>query len=193
MKTIYIIHGWSGSPQGDWLDWATKTLRDKGYTVISPAMPDPDQPKINTWVEHLKNTAETLNTDTYFIGHSIGCQTIMRFLETKDTKVGGAIFVAGWFNLTNLEDDESKNIAKPWIETPINTQRVKDNLGYCVTILSDNDPWVPFEDTKNEFTAKLHSEIIELKDAGHVTHDDGFDELPILIEVFEKHLEQGKV
>lgn len=36
--------------------------------------------------------------NTYFIGHSIGCQSIDRYLEIlpSETKIGGVVYVAGW-------------------------------------------------------------------------------------------------
>ena len=64
-------------------------------------MPNTNSPKIEKWVGFLEKNIKSADTDTYFIGHSIGCQTILRYLERlpESTKVGGVVFVAGWFNL----------------------------------------------------------------------------------------------
>ena len=52
-------------------------------------------------VSTLDLKVEDLNENTNFIGHSIGCQTIMRYLETKEVcKIGGILFVAPWLNFT---------------------------------------------------------------------------------------------
>ena len=184
-KRIIIVHGWGGSPTADWIGWATETFQAKDYEVIDPEMPDTDNPVIKKWVEHLKSVVGTVDENTYFIGHSIGCQTIIRFLETADAKVGGAIFVAGWFNLTN-QDEEEKVIAKPWIETPIDYAKVKVNLTSSVAILSDNDPYVPYEETKRNFEIRLGSEVVTIPGAGHITSGDGFGPFPQLVEIFEK-------
>ncbi len=117
-KRIIIVHGWGGSPIADWIGWAAEVFREKGYEVIAPEMPDTDAPAIEKWMERLRFVVGIVDENTYFIGHSIGCQSVMRFLETSDAIVGGAIFVAGWFDLTN-QDEEEKMIAKPWLETPI--------------------------------------------------------------------------
>ena len=74
------------------------------------------------WIDTLSSKVESLDEDTYFLGHSIGCQTIMRFLETKElTNIGGILFVAPWLDLLPkaIEDEESYNTAYPWINTPI--------------------------------------------------------------------------
>ncbi|MCX6786673.1 MAG: alpha/beta hydrolase [Candidatus Kaiserbacteria bacterium] len=187
-KRIIIVHGWDESLSDcDWEGWATEAFRAKGYEVITPEMPDTENPVIEKWVNHLKSVTGAVDKDTYFIGHSIGCQTIMRFLETVDTKVGGAIFVAGWFNLKNLESKEEEEVAKPWIETPIDFAKVKKNLVHSVAVLGDNDPFVPYKETKNDFETRLGSEVITISGAGHFTSDDGFKSFPQLIEIFEGH------
>ena len=186
-KRVIIVHRWEGSPAADWLGWATRAFQAKGYEVITPEMPDTDNPVIEKWVDHLKSVVGVPDEHMYFIGHSIGCQTIMRFLETADTRVGGAIFVAGWFNLQNLESKEVEEIAEPWIKTPIDYSKVRANLLRSVVMLGDNDPWVPYEETRRDFETRLGSEIAILHGAGHVTSDDGFGPFPQLIEVFESN------
>ena len=102
-KRVYIIHGWGGNPGEGWLVWLKNNLEGSGFKVFTPNMPDTDNPRISTWTSHLDKIVGTADKNTYFIGHSIGCQTIMRYLEQlpSDQKAGGAIFVAGWVNLTN--------------------------------------------------------------------------------------------
>ncbi len=181
MKVI-LVHGWGGSPEADWFPWAVDQLKKDGHEVMAPEMPNTDEPSIEEWVPYLESIVKDYDEGALFIGHSIGCQTIMRFLEKQDKKARGAIFVAGWFNLTNLEDEESEAIAKPWIETPINTARVRENLGTSIAILSENDPFVPFEETKKDFEEKLGSKVVIIPDGGHITTDDGFGQFPLLIE-----------
>ena len=72
-----------------------KEFEKKGFKVEVPVMPNTSKPEINAWVSHLKKIVGELNEDTYFIGHSIGCQTIMRFLERENYtgKIGKVIFL----------------------------------------------------------------------------------------------------
>lgn len=170
----------------DWIGWATEAFREKGCEVIVPEMPDTNNPVIEKWVEHLRSIVDVADENTYFIGHSIGCQTIVRFLELSNTKTRGAIFVAGWFDLTNQEEEE-REIAKPWIETPIDYAKVKANLAKSVVVLSDNDPYVPYAETKKNFEARLGSEVVTIAGVGHLTASDGFGPFPQLLEIFEKY------
>lgn len=189
MKRIIIVHRWSGGPEDDWRPWLKTELEKQGYEVLVPTMPDTDSPDIKKWVKHLAKVAgdpETYDySETLFIGHSIGNQAIMRFVETLDQEVAGAIFVAGWFNLENLEDEESAAIAKPWIETPINLAKVRQNMAKSVLLISDNDPYDAFEENKKQFS-KLGSKVVVMHKAGHITAYDGYSELPELLREVEK-------
>ena len=186
MKTAIVVHQWDGSSEGDWMPWAKTALEKEGVKVMVPDMPHTEAPEIGEWVEYLKSIVGTPDKDTYFIGHSIGCQTILRYLETLNAPVDGAIFVAGWFNLINLEGPEAEAIAKPWVETPMDFKKIRANLPRSILVLSDNDPFVPHEETKKQFEERLGSEVVTIKSAGHITSDDGFGPFPQLIESLQK-------
>lgn len=147
MKRVFIIHGWDGNPDEAWLAWLRRELKKKNIKVIAPQMPNAEEPKISEWVPYLSKLAGAPDEETYFVGHSIGCQTIMRYLETiYPQKVGGAIFVAGWLHLENLEGPAEEAIAKPWMETPIDLAKVKNSAPNIIAIFSGNDPFVPLSD-----------------------------------------------
>ncbi|RJQ30188.1 serine hydrolase family protein [Candidatus Parcubacteria bacterium] len=188
MKKIIIVHGWDGAADLDWMPWVTSEFKKFGYEVLCPDLPHSENPTIEDWVPFLSKIVGQPDQETYFIGHSIGCQTIMRYLESIDVKVGGAIFVAGWFDLDNLEGLKAQAIAKPWLEAPIDTEKVKNNLGFSITILGDNDPWVPYLKTKEKFEKLLGSEIVTVPNGGHITSDDGYGPFPQLIEIVHKRV-----
>ncbi len=184
MKKVYIIHGWEGTSKFSWVPHIANSLRELGFEVVAPDMPNTDAPDMKEWVNYLKDIAQEIDEETVFIGHSIGCQTIMRFLEKQDKKVNGCIFVAGWFDLINLSDEESKEIAKPWLETPIDFKKIKQNTGKITTILGDKDQWVPYEKTKEKFENNLGAKIITMEGRGHLDGEN--EKLPELVEIFKK-------
>ncbi len=192
VKRVVIVHGWSGGPGKDWLPWLKTELENKGYKVLAPAMPDADEPVIEKWVVYLSEIVGKPDKNTCFVGHSIGCQTILRYLTAHPFKpremVGGAVFVAGWFDLKNLEDDETRALAKPWTETPIDLAKVKAVLPKSTLIISDNDPYDSFEENKLGFE-KIGAKIIVRRGAGHFTAEDGFAKLPLILAELEKLME----
>jgi len=177
-KTIVIVHGWDSSSKGDWFPWLQKECEKLGFETIVPDMPETETPEISKWVSRLKETVKSVDENTYFVGHSIACQTIMRFLAGQEKKVGGAVFVAPWFNVINLESKEVEEVARPWIETPIDFNKLKKVLTKLTTIFSNNDPFVPFEESKKIFEEKLNPKIVVVHNAGHVIAADGFTEFP---------------
>lgn len=150
-----------------------------------PSMPETSNPKIEKWVPFLKKIVKTPDKNTYFIGHSVGCQTIIRYLENLNDEVGGSLFVGGWLKLQNLETEEEKSVAKSWLETPINFDKVRKNCKNITAVFSDNDPWVGSEN-HNLFEEKLNARIIIEKGRGHFTELDKVKELPIVLKEFMK-------
>jgi hypothetical protein len=186
MKRVFIIHGWDGYPEEGWFPWLKKELETKGFKVVVPQMPDPANPRIHNWVPKLVEVATLPDEETYFVGHSMGCQTIARYLESlpPKTKVGGAVFVAGFFKrLTGLEDDEDvQKTDKHWLGTPLDLKRVKTHLLKSVAIFLDNDPYVPL-DNQNDFKNVLGSKIIVEHQRGHFSGpSDNITELPVVLK-----------
>ena len=101
----------------------------------------------------------------------------------KNIKVGGAVFVAGFFKrLTGLEDEPGiPETDKHWLDTPINLEKVKSHLPKSIAIFSDNDPYVPL-DNQDEFRDKLGSKIIVEHNMYHFSQSRGITELPIALE-----------
>lgn len=184
MKRVIIVHGWGGNPEEGWFPWLKKELESRGYRVSVPPMPDSDNPKIESWVRHLSKIVGKPDENTFFVGHSIGCQAILRYLETIDTKVGGAVFVAGWFKLENLENEEEEEIAHPWVANRMDLKKIKTVLPKSTLIISDNDPYGAFDENQEDFR-RISSEIKVLHLADHINGESGHFQLPEALAKFE--------
>lgn len=188
MNKIYIIHCWDGTKEDGWYPWLDKELSNENNKVYRFNMPNTSNPKIEEWVSFLDKQIETLDDKTYFIGHSIGCQTILRYLQTKDIcKVGGILFVAPWLDLLDyaIEDEDSYNTAKPWLTTPINFEKIKKFTNNISCIFSDNDYFVSL-DQKNKFEELLNVKTIIVNNKGHISQDDNVYELKEILEECKK-------
>ncbi len=175
----FIIHRWGGNPDEGLYKWLASELESRGFEVIVPEMPDTDNPQINSWVNKIKEICQDSDENTYFFGHSIGCQTILRYLETlpEDVKVGKVVLIAPWLHLQGIEEEEgAAEVAEPWLITPIDFEKVKSHANFTC-IFSDNDPYVPISD-KDIFKENLNAQIIVEHDKGHFTEEDGVKELP---------------
>mgnify|MGYP003300347078 CR=1 FL=1 len=188
MKKIYLVHCWDGTSNDGWYPWLSTKLNDNNVEVIRFDMPNTANPKIEEWVDTLNSKVDRLDKNIYFIGHSIGCQTILRYLETKDiSQIGGILFVAPWLDLLPeaIADEESYNTAKPWLNTPIDFEKIKQFTNNIHCIFSNDDYFVSLEQEK-EFKNKLNSQTCIVENKGHISQDDNVFELQEILELSKK-------
>ena len=190
MKRVILVHRWYGSPEADWYPWLKQELESKEITVLVPAMPTPDAPEIKTWNSALAKAVGKPDMDTYLIGHSVGCQTILRYLEqaAATARVGGCVFVAGWFSLTSeaMPTENEQTIAQPWLANVPDLSRAKKHCTSFVTFLSDNDPYISVEQNKNAFE-KLGTVIME-HNKGHYDEDSNCKQVPQVLQKIQELL-----
>ena len=190
MKKIYLVHCWDGTSSDGWYPWLEEKINDQNIKLFKFDMPNTANPKIEEWVDYLNSKVDLLNEETYFIGHSIGCQTILRYLETKEiTKIGGILLVAPWLDLLPeaIEDEDSYNTAQPWINIPIDFEKVKQFTNNISCIFSDNDYFVSLEQAK-EFRNKLNAKTVIVNNKGHISQDDDVYELQEILDLAQKML-----
>jgi len=191
MKKMYLVHCWDGTSNDGWYPWIEQELKKYNVEVIRFDMPNTANPTIEEWVNTLNEKVDKLDEKTYFMGHSIGCQTILRYLETKEpTKIGGILFVAPWLDLLPeaVEDEDSYNTAYPWIHTPINFEKVKEFSNNINCIFSDNDYFVDLAQ-EQEFKQKLNAKTIIVNEKGHISQDDDIFESNEILELSKEMLE----
>ena len=192
-KKVYIVHGWDGYPEEGWFPWLQQELEARGFSVIVPQLPKPDEPRIGPWVNKLAEVVQDPDSQTYFVGHSMGCQAIVRYIEglSRSVRIGGAVFVAGFFKrLTHLEDDPLvRSVADEWLGTPIDFEKVKANLKDSVAIFSDDDRYVPL-DTAKDFVDAFGSDVVIEHSKGHFSGSTGTIQLPSALEAVLKLAEE---
>lgn len=186
MKRAIIIHCWEGTPEYCWYPWLKEELEKKGFEVKVPAFPDTDNPDMDAWVAHLEKEIGIPDENLYLIGHSIGCATILRYLENIDEteKIGGAVFVAGF------TENPGYNEVRTFFEEPFDFEKIKNSAknGFAA-IFSDNDPHVDLKFAEI-FKEKLDTEIIIKAKMGHfsgsIENEKECTMLPDAVESIEK-------
>ena len=181
MKKAIIVHCWDGYPEYCWYPYVKKELEALGFEVIVPAFPDTALPMLSKWLPVLTEKVGTPNEDVYLIGHSVGCITILRYLESlkSEQKVAGVVLVAGF--TTDLKMNELKN----FFTTSIQFEKIKSKADHFVAIHSDNDPYVDLK-YGDIFKDKLGAELIIKHNfkhfSGPVDKEDSCLELPEVVE-----------
>ncbi len=175
-----MIHGWTGKPNEHWMPSVAKGLAVRGFEVHQPEMPETNAPRMEAWVSRLKQEVGVADKDTYFVGHSIGCLAILRYLEKYKETIGGAVLVAPWITLTpsSFSAPEDAAVVKEWTERPFDWDLLKSLCPHCVALFSEDDPDVPFDENKPVFEKELGARVIIFKDKGHFTASAGVTILP---------------
>jgi len=181
MKRAIIIHCWEGVPEYCWYPWMKRELESSGFVVQVPAMPETELPTQRLWVPTLRKLIGEPDEDLILIGHSVGCITILRYLESlaEDQRIGGVVLVAGFTD--DLGFDELKN----YFETPIDWEKIRHHCDKFIAIHSDNDPYVPMKHA-DVFHEKLGAQIIVKPNmkhfSGSVDNEESCLQLPDVVE-----------
>ncbi len=163
MKRAVIVHCWGGYPEYCWYPWVKEKLEEKGFEVLVPAFPDTDNPKFEAWFSKFKEIVKEPDENLYLIGHSLGCITILRYLESleENQKIGGVVLVAGFSQDIGFPE------IKSFLEKPVDYEKVKKSVKNGITaIFSDNDPYVDLKFAEI-FKEKLGAKTIIKNNAGH--------------------------
>ena len=185
----FIIHGYLSYPEEAWLPWLKVELEKKGYVVALPAMPSPDAPVISEWIAFVARLVGEPDGQTVMVGHSMGCQAVIRYLETLGAAgkaVARTVLVAGGFppGLPAAEADAKigPKVLRPWFTTAVDAAEVKKAAGKCTVILSADDPYIDVPRATALLRAKLDPRFVIESGKGHYNEDDKVTELPAALD-----------
>ncbi|HEY4526935.1 MAG TPA: alpha/beta fold hydrolase [Candidatus Paceibacterota bacterium] len=105
-----ILHGFQSAPDRPRWQWIKAELEKMGHEVVIPALPSPDDPKENEWVETALN-ATTYDENTVLVGHSLGAVAALQVAERLTKPIFRVVTVGGFINR------EFKDKRRPFEET----------------------------------------------------------------------------
>lgn len=180
MKRAIIVHGFKGKPETNWKPWLKRQLESVGFNVDIPEMPNTDHPKASEWVGKLNSIVGSFVSDEiYLIGHSLGCITILKYLETLegDQKVKACVFVAGFTG----EFKEYTGNHDSFFENELAWPDIKKRSENFIAIQSKDDQNVGFEELA-KFANRLDAKTIAVEGMGHFGSADGVYEVPVVLD-----------
>ena len=148
-------------------------------------MPETNHPKIGLWTNKLKMVVGKPKRDDIFVGHSVGCQAILRYLETISDNVDKVVLIAPWWYLT-LDKNEEQSDADPWLKADVDFDKVKSKANKFIAVFSDDDLYVPLQENGEFFKEKINPEILVENKMGHFTESDGVNKIPFLTKLVKQ-------
>jgi predicted alpha/beta hydrolase family esterase len=140
-------------------------------------MPDAANPVAIAWVEKLAEVVGAPSIDTYLVGHSLGCITILRYLETlqKDERVGGVVMVAGFGQVFDGYHGQHDT----FFDHELDWQKIRVHCRQFVAIHSDNDPSIKLNQMEL-FERELGAKGLAVSGLGHFGSADNVFKLPVV-------------
>lgn len=181
---LIVIPCWGCTPTSNWYPWLQQELEATKLQPFNPVvvadMPNPVLPTIPAWVGHVK---ELLGSDpvqaarTVFVGHSVGCQAVLRTLAElpEGLHLWGMLCVAGWF-----WTDAPWESLLPWIETPFDLDKVRSSAGQqIIVLLSNNDRHTSdWQANRKAWQDRLGAKVVIVPGANHFNGD----QYPIILQ-----------
>lgn len=179
MTQVYIVHGYTANADKNWFPWLDQELKKCGVNCERLNMPNSDNPSLEGWLNHLAEEVE-LSDQTIFVGHSLGCISILNFLakQQKQIKIKGAVFVSGFYQ--PVETIPELSVFTNYYTT---LPSLRSFPSYVVSALDDNIVHHKYSD---ELAVHLKADYIRLSQGGHFLDKEGITELPIVLELVKK-------
>jgi len=173
---IYVIHGYTATSQSEWFPWLKNSLTKTFEEVVVFDMPNSNAPVPCEWDEYLNNNVYNCNENTFFVGHSLGCIALLRYLEKqpKDKIIGGAILVSGF-----LEPVPTLSILDPFIKSDLNIRKLIQMIKKRLVITSITDTIVNCKYSCN-LAEQMEAKLINLESGGHFIAQEGFAKFPLV-------------
>ncbi len=176
---IFLIHGSYGNPEENWFPWLKKELEMKGHNVFVPKFPTPYGQFLENWITILDDYRQYIDSNTIFVGHSLGSAFILKALELMKSPVRACFFVAGF--VSSLNNQKFDRINKTFVEGQYLWNITKHLSERFFVYASNNDPYVPYRKTR-ELAKKVRTNVVMVKKAGHFNSAAGYNKFDLLLK-----------
>lgn len=183
-KRLFIVHGLMATPEDHWFQWLKEKAQALGMETFIPAMPDSDAPDNARWQAALAQSVGDVDGNTWFIGHSLGCISVLRYLSQRPEaqRAGGIVLVSGF-----SEPVPGLEMLDNFTRTPLANVEKLLRIPHRAVVASLNDEIVPPLYTAR-LSQQLKAPLYGLPDCGHFLDREGFTTLPLVADLLAQQL-----
>lgn len=185
-RRVIIVHGFNASPEAHWFPWLRDELAAEGIDVSIVSLPRSSSPDASDWEAAVAAELGVPDAQTWLVGHSLGCITILRVLAALPTPwtLGGLALVAGFTGpLESIPELDT------YLESDVDVERIAPSIRTPVVFRSDDDAAVPAA-TTDALAHRLATTSIVIPGAGHFVSTGGVTTVPYVRDAI---LEQAEV
>lgn len=177
-KQVFIVHGFGASPKSNWFLWLQKELQKQGVEAKILSLPNPNDPNLQEWKDTIKKEVQ-FNENSYLVGHSLGCISILQTLQDlkEGSKLAGIVLVSG-FNESLPILPQLDSFTKP----PLNWNKIINASKHRVVISARDDEIVPTQLSDN-LAKNLQATFIQTQNGGHFMDKEGFTKMPLVLGI----------
>ncbi len=189
---ILLLHGLSGSSKENWFPWFKEAMEERGYDVLIPDLPDPDNPTLEEWVTALEKLSLKKEDRIFVVAHSLGAPAAIAYIRKNRLPIEKLLLVAPtgneqgeetWRNLEKAGcSKEGIKKIQTFNKTLASIDEVADLIAQTTMYLSDNDPYIPL--TIEKSYAILNPKVCVFANHGHFNKSAGVTELPDILNEF---------
>jgi predicted alpha/beta hydrolase family esterase len=200
---IIIFHGSFGNPQENWISDLKQKLVQIGQDVIVPQFPVEDWDKmtmigpdgifnnqnLKNWIRVFSDIKSNIltNEPLCFIGHSIGPLFILHIVESFNIQLDSAIFVCPFLEKLN-KSWQIDSVNNSFYKKDFDFTKLKKLIPVSYSLFTNNDPYVDPKYAR-EFAQLMDSNLIEIKNGGHLGETAGFKKFPLLVDLCYSRIE----
>jgi predicted alpha/beta hydrolase family esterase len=177
---VVLLHGIMSAPGAHWQAWLSDVLSSRGHHVDSPALPEPDYPNRQNWLNAIRDVADQRHPEQLvLIGHSLGATSALDYIEQLDQPIKAFISVAGF------ERDYGSDLNGYFLRGhSVDFSKVRANVGTTFCIYGDDDPYVTKE-ALHQLSDDLRVTPTVVTGGGHLNTEASFTTFPYLLDIVE--------
>lgn len=186
---IYIIHGYDATPKRHWYSWLKSELSSAGgvikaQNIFIPELPDAKHTNLESWTAALKQAVGSVDSNTYFITHSLGGVALLNYINDNGFKVGGVVLVSAFDKaLPNLPQLDS------FMDKKLDYNKLISLIKHRVVISARDDKIVPYK-LSEDLSDKLDAKFILERTGEHFLDTEGYTSLRVGYDALKQMIDE---
>ena len=184
MKRAVILHGTDGTPESNWFPWLKEKLKEHGYEVWVPLLPNNHMPNRQVYNDFLFGSGWDF-TDNIVVGHSSGAVSVLNLMmDERCPHVKLGVMVSAWDHGVPTDIDYEQFL-ELFPEGGFDFAAIKQRADKLAFLHSADDPYCPLEQA--EYLANnLDAPLTVIQNGDHL--GENLPKFPQLWQVIEPSL-----